>query len=376
MPSAFALHLGGEPMPDALNARLGSIEAEESAEMDGALRVRFAISRDEAGELAPLGEPGLAPGAPVALVVRAGEREPQCVFDGFAQAQRIHLEPGLAGAHVDLLARDASWLLDRDEHARAWPGATDGAIANALFDEHGCVPDPRNLDHDSPRHEEATGLLMQRSTDWQLLRSLARRSGKLLMIRGGGAPDERTGVFALPDLTAAPVATLAPNRRDAANIGAIDIEWDIARPTSVAARQILFTDTDPAGASVEAGDSGLAALDERGLAALSATPGTAMLTTPAGTADALTLRAEGALREAGWFVRVTGSADASTLGHVLRVGEVVELEGVGSIHSGKYLVWSVRHEIDAAAHLMRFTLVRNALGPAPASGGGLLAGLL
>jgi len=59
---------------------------------------------------------------------------------------------------------------------------------------------------------------------------------------------------------------------------------------------------------------------------------------------------------------------------ILRVGTVVQINGAGSLSSGKYFVWSVRHTIDHDAHKMKFVLVRNAVGAQP-SGGGLPGGL-
>jgi len=55
----------------------------------------------------------------------------------------------------------------------------------------------------------------------------------------------------------------------------------------------------------------------------------------------------------------------------------VSLEGAGSIQSGHWFVWSVRHKITVDAVKLQFTLVRNAMGPAPsASGLGALAGAI
>jgi len=103
---------------------------------------------------------------------------------------------------------------------------------------------------------------------------------------------------------------------------------------------------------------------------------TVMLTVPADNAGQLSRRAAALLRESEWFVHCTGEADLSALHVVLRAGAVVSVEGVGSVHSGKYLVWSVRHVIDQKSHKMRFVLVRNAVGPAPSGARGLLGGLL
>ena len=97
-----------------------------------------------------------------------------------------------------------------------------------------------------------------------------------------------------------------------------------------------------------------------------------MLTATVDDGGALRQRAEAVLRESGWFVRVTGDVDVASLHHVLRVGQIVQVDTLGSVHSGKYWVWSVRHRITAEAHRMSFVLVRNAVGPAAAAPGGLI----
>jgi hypothetical protein len=113
----------------------------------------------------------------------------------------------------------------------------------------------------------------------------------------------------------------------------------------------------------------LTLLDERGLADFAGQPVTVMLTAPVDDAGELSLRATSLLREAGWFLRCEGEADVARLQAVLRVGTVVMINGAGSLHSGKYFVWSVRHAITADSHKMKFTLVRNAIGPQPTGGG-------
>jgi hypothetical protein len=52
----------------------------------------------------------------------------------------------------------------------------------------------------------------------------------------------------------------------------------------------------------------------------------------------------------------------------MRVGDIVALAAAGAMHSGNYLVWSVRHKITAEAHKMDFRLVRNAVGTPPTGG--------
>jgi hypothetical protein len=59
------------------------------------------------------------------------------------------------------------------------------------------------------------------------------------------------------------------------------------------------------------------------------------------------------------------------LGNTLRVGTVVEVVGAGALQSGNWFVWSVRHKIMIDQIKLEFTLVRNAIGAPPSSGGGL-----
>ncbi len=53
---------------------------------------------------------------------------------------------------------------------------------------------------------------------------------------------------------------------------------------------------------------------------------------------------------------------------MLRAGDLVTIEGAGSISSGSWLVWNVRHSYAPQSWKMAFTLVRNAIGPAAAGG--------
>jgi phage protein D len=217
---------------------------------------------------------------------------------------------------------------------------------------------------------------MQRASDIQFLRSLARRNGKLCRVACTDTPGQRTGYFSKPSLSGDPAVTLELNDPTAWTTDALDLEWDVSRPTEVKAAQALFDDSDEDGASVDQTDSGLDLLSDRDLSTFSGKTMTVMLTAPVDAADELTLRAESVLREAGWFVRCEGQADLSRLHAVLRVGTIVQINSAGSLNSGKYFVWSVRHTIDKSAHKMSFVLVRNAIGSAPSGGSSLLGGLL
>jgi len=377
MASTFQILFNGTPAGDDFYTSLVSLEVEENADLPGAVQLDLPVDRTADGDLTLLGDGRLAPLANLAVVATPEGKGTQCIFDGYVLAHKIHLQTGLTNSTLQVWGQDASWLMNLEEKVKEWIDVTDGAVANAIFGTYGITPDDANTADDSPAHTESGHSLMQRASDIQFLRGLARRNGKLCRVACRDQAGQRTGYFAKPKLDGDPVVTLTLTDPTNWNVSALDFDWDVTRPTAVAARQALFNDDDPDGAGGDASDSGLALLDARGLAEFAGKPMTVLLTAPVDDAGELKARAQALLREAGWFVRCEGETDVARLQAVLRVGTVVAVEGVGNLHSGNYLVWTVRHTITAEAHKMKFVLLRNAVGPAPAgSGAGLLGGLL
>jgi hypothetical protein len=372
MSSLFDIVIGGTAASD-FDTDIVELEVEENADLPGAFSITLPVTLGSTGDYGTVSDPRLAPLSNIAVTAQASDGQTHCLIDGYVLAQSVHLDTGTAQSKVKVWGQDASWLMNATEKTREWADVTDGAAANSIFGDYGFTPDPANLDDDSPAHTADGASLMQRASDAQFLRQLARRGGKLFRVFCTDTPGQRTGFFAKPNLDADPAVTLTLNDAAAATVGALDISWDMMRPSSVIARQALFSDKDSEGAGGTTTDDGLAPMDQRGLADFATSPVTALLTTTAADAGTLTQRAESVLREAGWFVRCQGSTDAGRLGAILRVGTVAKLEAAGSLHSGNYLVWSVRHHITAEKHEMAFVLVRNAIGPqpVPAPGGGL-----
>jgi phage protein D len=376
LPSRFQIWLDGAPVAGDFYDRITSLEVEENADMPGSLQLKVPVARSEDGDLTMVNDAGLQPFKNIAVVVTPQEGEPGCIFDGFILGHKLHMESGLRSSWLEVYAHDASWLMNLEEKTREWANTTDATTASAIFGEYGISPAPENSDEDSGAYTEDTHTLMQRGTDFEFLRTLARRAGRFLRVTCGPVPGARIGVFARPNVQNEPKATLRPNDTEAPNISQMDFEWDVMRPTSVTARQALFTDPSESGASGDSTSSGLDLLDERSLETFASRPMQVMLTAPADDVGQLQRRSQALLREAQWFAKCTGEADLGAVHKLLRAGDIARVETAGSVHSGKYLVWSVRHTIGLESHKMAFQLVRNAAGPEPSGGGGLLGGLL
>lgn len=376
MPSTFQLLMDGTAADEALYDALALVEVEENIDLPGAIELSLPVDRSKDGDLTFVSDPRFKPFANLALVAQLEDGQPECLFDGYVLSHKVHLETGITASTLKVWGQDAEWLMNLEEKAREWADVTDADVARSIFGEYDIEPASANSDDDSPAHNETGHTLMQRGSDIQFLRRLARSNGKVCRIACAGEPGDRTGYFAKPNLDGEPIATLSLNDPEVWSVDALDIDWDVTHPTAVKARQALFTDDDEDGVGSEPADSGLSLLDARGAADFAGRAMTVLLTAPVDDAGELSLRATAVLRDAGWFVRCEGEADVARTNAILRAGTVVQLDGLGSLHSGKYFVWSVRHRIDSETHKMRFVLVRNAVGPDPAGGaGGLLSGI-
>ena len=369
MSVSVQLNVGGTPAPDAFYDAITQLEVEESSDQPGALLLRLPVNRTSAGDLQFVGDGTFEPQTNITVTVTQagpGSRS-QCVFDGYVLSWRLHLDRASVSSTIDVWAQDASWLMNIDDTVQEWSGQTDGEVANAIFGRNGFTPADGNTANDSPRHTPDGHTLYQRATDLQFLRGLARRSGKLCRVACTDTPGARTGYFVTPAVDGPPVATISLLDPDSWTVETLDFDWDVMRPTEVDAGQVDLTQGGGNGTDVATGTSGLKPLDDRDYPTYLGRSSTLVLTAPADVPE-LSQRTAAVLTESGFFSRCTGEADAERIGTILRVGDVVTIQGAGSIQSGNWLVWNVRHTFSLDSWKMSFTLVRNAIGPAGAGG--------
>jgi hypothetical protein len=400
MSATYQLLLGGQQADQTLYTLITSIDVDESMDMPAAIQIRLPISRSTGGDLTYIDDTRFAPMATVAIVAAAGgsgasgvatgavgavasavgggSAPPgtQCIFDGYVLAQKIHLETGATNATMTVWGQDACWLMNQTETVKEWVDVTDADVAAAIFGNYGITPASDNAQDDSPSHTEDTHSLMQRGSDIAFLRMLARRTGKCCRVACADQPGQRTGYFAVPNLNGDPAVSIKLNDPTDRTISALDIEWDATRPTAVVARTALFSDSDPNGAVADSTSSGLNSLDARDLTTFVGSPMTVILAAAVDSAGELTQRAQGLLSETGWFVRCQAEAEADRLGVILRAGMLVALDGIGALHSGTWIVWTVRHRLTREGHKMHFTLLRNAVGNLPTGNSGGLSALV
>ncbi len=365
------LCVDGSPVPESFYDAISQLEIEESSDQPGALLVRLPANRTSAGDLQFVGDGTFEPMANVTLTITPAARgsRAQCIFDGYVLSWRLHLDRASTSSTIDIWAQDASWLMNLDDHVVEWSGQSDGQVANAIFSSYGFTPATANTDNDSPSHTPDGHTLFQRATDLQFLRGLARRGGKLCRVACTDTPGARTGYFVTPAVDGQPATTISLLDPDSWTVETLDFDWDVTRPTEADASQVDLTQSSDTGTDVTTDTSGLAPLDDRDYATYLGQSSTLLLTAAADVQE-LDQRTAAVLTESGFFARCSGEADADRIGTILRVGDVVTIEGAGNLQSGNWLVWNVRHRFSLQSWTMRFTLVRNAMGP-PGAGGTL-----
>ena len=272
MPSTFQLLLNGQAVDADLYSALRSVEVEESLDLPGAVQLTVPVSTSASGDMtyvsdsrfAPLSNvavvatpaPGSAAGSPAAALGAAasalgvggsGSPGAQCIFDGYLLSAKLHLVTGNTNSTLTAWGQDASWLMNLQETVKEWVDVTDADVASAIFSNYGITPSSDNLADDSPSHTESGHTLMQRGSDIQFLRTLARRNGKFCRVACAALPGKRTGYFAKPNLSSAPSAVLSLNDLQSWTVSSLDLTWDATLATSVIARQALFTDSDENG---------------------------------------------------------------------------------------------------------------------------------
>jgi phage protein D len=347
----IAIAVGGSPV-EAL-AEAAWVEVYERMGEVTTYRIRYDIDISE-GDFPTLVDDRVTNGSELAVIAPLDGKNNYLV-KGPVTGQQIHLEHGGACSFVEVSGSDTSIAMDRETQTTLWSDVTDSDAVTTILAQYGYLPD---VDSTSARHLEMKHALVQRDTDLQFVRRLARRNGFLFWITCNALGIE-TAHFKQPPLDGGPKGDLIINL-ESNNLSTLDINWDSERPTSVVAAQLNLNDKSDIDGEVS--KSPLASLGAKTLNEIASETRSVHIAAPVDDAGDLQSRGEGALIEAGWFIRATCQTTTHALNALIRAHTLVNLRGAGSRFSGKYFVSGVRHTIDAVGHRMDLELVRNGWG--------------
>jgi len=316
-------------------------------------RIRYDIDIGQ-GDFPDLIDSRIDVGSELAVIAPISDTNHYLV-KGPVTGQRVYYQHGGGGSYVEVEGADTSIKMARETQGVIWSDLTDSDAVSQIVSSYSYTPD---VDSTQAGHSEDKHTLVQRASDFDFVRRLARRNGFLFWVDCDENGTE-TAHFRRPKLDGNASINLDINI-STNNLGTLELVWDVEKHTSAVAAEVNLNDKSDIDGGVSS--SPLTTLGTQSLADITGDTRSAHLHAPADDAGDLRARGEGALIEDGWFVRAFGRTSVNSLGDILRANDLVNLRGVGTRHSGKYYVASVHHTIDPSAHYMQFELVRNGWG--------------
>jgi hypothetical protein len=379
-----------------------SLTVEENTDAAGVLRLRLRLTLQEDGSWNYLDDERLSlykkvgvrigftggEGLAGALggLIGGGDDGLEPVFDGYVTALRLAIGSESDDSFLDVGATDTSVLMGLEEKVVTWPNLADGDIARQILDGYGVEA---RVDATLTTHQENDTTIVQRGTDLQFMRRLARKNGLEFYFetdKDGGAV---TAHFRAPRLDGKPQPDLAVRFGEESNLRSFWARLSGQRPLNVRVRQI---DIKANGANdAQASETQRTLLGDRDLNDLAGGPlgglvsprdaqaQMLVLGPPTGDATELQTIAQAVRDEAAWFIAAGGEINSDAYLAVLRPHRLVLIKGAGKEYSGKYYVTSVVHELKAdGSYTQKFEARRNArdLDGSEAFGGGDLGSLL
>jgi phage protein D len=342
--------------PDAALSDAAWVEVHERMGEMTKYRIRYDIDVKQ-GDFPDLTDRSSIDAGNVLAVIAPLKGKNNYLVKGPVTGQKVYFRHGVGGSYVEVEGSDSSIKMARQTQAVVFTDQTDSDAVSQILGsaQYGFTPD---VDSTQAGHFEVKHTLVQRASDLEFVRRLARRNGFMFWVDCDATGTE-TAHFKRPNLSGKSGLNLDINL-DTNNLGSLELSWDVERSTSVEAAELNLNDKTVLDGNVSS--SPLTSLGSQSLADITGDVRSGHLHAPVDDAGDLKARGEGALIEAAWFVRATGKTSVNALGDVLRANTIVKLRGVGSRHSGNYYVAAVRHTIDPSAHHMEFELVRNGWG--------------
>jgi len=323
------------------------------------------VSTDDSGAWSGQDDDFSSPFHRIRIEVQIGEGDFVPLIDGPVVAQRFALKAEPDDSQLTLVVHDDSVLLNRDEKVVVFEDKAASDIARALIEEPGLSSE---IDDTPPEGGALTRYVVQRGTNMQLLRQLARRNGMWAYVKPGPKPGKSVGVFARPSFATSDlpeILLLGPDR----NIDVFSVEFDALRPLKAQAGSVTIADTSEVDSDVES--ASLAPLGDEALHGVLDTIGTAMLARTREEQADIDAAAQAAVDLSAFAYSAQGELSNDLYEGIIQPYQVVSVAGIGARLSGNYVVSRVSHKLNDACYQQQFALIRNARS---ASGGGGIPG--
>ena len=389
---AYKITLGTDPVPDTFYGNVISLEVVEDVAVSSTCAITLATSLADDGSWTYLSDDsfplyqhlavslgftaagglGGALGAAASLLggSAGGNDGLVPIFDGYITAVDVNLGSDPNSSTLLARATDPGVLMSLEEKVTAFPNMADSDIVQQIVSAY--VDDVR-VTATATVHQDTETTMMQRGSDIQFVRELARRNGMEFYFEPDPSSGSQIAWFQPPQLSGTIQPDLAIQFGDASNLRSFSAKLNGLLPLSVKAEQMDIGTASPNVTTVADTQLDLLGADDSGglvgdpLGSLVTPQSTQaqmlLLGTPTSDSTELNTEAQAVRDEAGWFITAKGEVNTDAYQAVLRPHRLVLVKGAGSLYSGKYYVTRVTHNLKRdGTYTQNFEARRNARG--------------
>jgi hypothetical protein len=370
----YRFFIDGNPATREQLDQVEQITVEQQVDMAWEARLQIPICTDDNGRWSDEDSAFVRSSGRVRVEIKIGDDPFTALIDGPVVGSDTEMSSEPGQSVVTVLVHDDSAYLNRNDRQRRLDNLLDHEIARQLF---GDVPQIASTDVETTTtpNDSLPAAEMQRGTEIELLRRLARRQGMHAYVLPGREPGQSIGVFrrfpTAPD-GLPPLILLGPDR----NLASFTARGDAQRPGSVESQSVNITDKVVTRATARIRN--LELLGEEAPVADAAAAGTRLI--PPGHDGAVDVNQAVAaeMERSSYAFEASGSVLGDCYTGVLTPYRVVTVKGVDGRQSGNYVIKSVTHQLTRSQYAQSFSLLRNARSSGASSSnllGDLAAGI-
>lgn len=361
--AALNILLAGDRLDAAVLTQLTRVEVRESDSDPTVLALRFSLKQLPNGEWSPIDGEHFEPGAELAAEMAAPGGLAQRLFQGIITHVRPHFESIPSNGYLEVLAMDAAVVLDAHERVASYPDSTDADAAAEILGRYNIQLDSEDT---TARHDEDRMLLIQRGSDWQFLKRLARRNGFRVFFEYDPNKSAVVCSFKKPNIEGTAQADLII-LQEGSNLVWVDLQQVLTGPvkhTGVAIDPIAKRLVRGEGEAelADLGESNTADAIESALTGAGAEGAASLMRDPFPLDTAISAASNAATDAARFVIELRGELNPALYRGLLRARRPALIRGLGRRFSGIYYIQSVRTTMADGALSQSFVAVRNATG--------------
>jgi hypothetical protein len=300
----------------------------------------------------------------VRVEVKVGKAGFVALIDGpiVGSSRQQSSQPGQS--MITVMVQDDSYYLHRADTIARFEKKLDHEIAQTLFDVAKQQIKRQKIETTPSPTSTPTPDVMQRGTEMELLRSLARRQGKHAYVLPGSEPGQSIGCFqAFPqDPDGLPSLILVGSDR---NLAEFHPTYSAQQAAKFQASTLSLTDKTIATQTSDLND--VPRVGAEPTFQKEANVPLQIVRPHHGDHVNLTQLVNAHAREASYTVTATGSVLSDCYTGVLSPYRVVGVYGIDARASGTYEITKVTHTLNRANYSQAFTLRRNGRSPDPSA---------